>query len=304
MSRLQTFGRAIASGIVGIAPLRETLRYLSTRGLLPAAVHHRLPVTGPFRLGLPGGKSILYEPTVADLVSRRLYWRGTFGFEPETTRVFWHLTRRASVFLDIGANTGYFTLLATIGNPDMRVFAFEPVPRIRERLNRQVENNKVADRVRVLDLAVADYIGKAKFHVPHEELPSSASLNTDGFRGFAGEIVEVEVSTVDAAIPADMHVDLVKLDVEGFEDKALLGMTRILRDNQPNLIVECLPDGPYAQVNEILNSFGYQPFHLLPEGPRRIDRVEPDVLNRYGNFLFLPSAQADIILQGVSGTRI
>src|SRR5687767_2594144 len=144
MSRFKTFGRAVIRKVTDIAPVRAALRWFSLRGVLPEFIHHRLPVVRPFRLNTPSGKSFMYEPTSDDVVSRRAFWLGTFGFESETTKVFWDLAVRSSVFLDIGSNTGYFSLLATAANPDLRVFAFEPVPRIYERLERHMKINGVA----------------------------------------------------------------------------------------------------------------------------------------------------------------
>lgn len=84
----------------------------------------------------------------------------------------------------------------------------------------------------------------------------------------------------------DRRVDLAKIDAEGFEPYVLEGMQRILKSSYPQLFIECLPDGPYRLVEEILRDFGYQIYALTQGGPVRVSRLIPRRMF-HENFLFL-----------------
>jgi FkbM family methyltransferase len=195
------------------------------------------------------------------------------------------MAQSAQIVLDIGANTGFYTLLACTANPNARVIAFEPVPRVYEKLMEYIRINHFDDRCEAHRMAVSNFVGTAQMHVPFGDLPTSASLNTDGFRGFSGTLVEVPVTTVDAVM-GDKPVDLAKIDVEGFEPQVLEGMRMTLRRFRPALFIECLPDGPYREVEEILKNLGYQIYLLSHNGPIQVEQVVPRRVY-HENFLFI-----------------
>lgn len=145
--------------------------------------------------------------------------------------------------------------------------------------------NHCDDRCEVHQVAVSNFIGAAQMHIPYGDLPTSASLNPKGFRGFDGVLVKVPVTTVDAIV-GDRKVDLAKIDVEGFEPQVLEGMYCVLKSSYPSLFIECLPDGPYRRVEEILRDFGYQIYALTKRGPVRVSQLIPRRMF-YENFLFL-----------------
>jgi len=278
-------GRKILHRMMRVPALRKSARRLAHAGFLPSWVWKRLPVEGVFPVVLPDGRSFLYSATANDVIARALYWRGLEEWESETIPVFYKLAQSASLVLDIGANTGFYTLLACTANNVSRVYSFEPVPRVYKKLCEHIRLNRFYDRCETYEIAVSNFVGKAWFHIPSGDVPTSASLNPSGFRGFSGELVEVSVTTVDAII-GDRPVDLAKIDVEGFEDKVLEGMQQALMKSRPTLIVECLPDGPYKRVEEILSGFGYHIYALRRQGPVRVDRVLPKRMY-YENFLFV-----------------
>jgi len=278
-------GRLFARKLMHLSLLREVLRRLSMAGFLPPAIWKRLPVEVVFPVKLPDGRSFLYSATPNDVIARALYWRGLKDWESETIPVFYKMAQSAQIVLDIGANTGFYTLLACTANPNARVIAFEPVPRVYEKLMEHIRINHFDDRCEAHRMAVSNFVGTAQMHIPFGDLPTSASLNTDGFRGFSGTLVEVPVTTVDAVM-GDKPVDLAKIDVEGFEPQVLEGMRMTLRRFRPALFIECLPDGPYREVEEILKNLGYQIYLLSHNGPIQVEQVTPRRMY-HENFLFI-----------------
>jgi len=244
-----------------------------------------LPVDTTFTLELAEDVCFRYRAVREDAIGRALHWKGGDAFEPETLWVFCQLARRANVVLDVGANTGIYALAACAANPKAQVIAFEPVPEVFAILSDNVSINNWADRCILSQCAVADFVGTTEFHVPYDELPSSASLHRDGFHGYPGQLIQRQATTIDRFVHEREQIDLVKIDVEGFEDKVLHGMRDVLALHRPSIVVECNPDGPYAAVQQILFEYGYQLYHLRGEGPKAVTSIVPDREERHRNFL-------------------
>jgi FkbM family methyltransferase len=264
-----------------LAPFRPLVQL----GVMPSCAWKRLPVDFRFERPVFGGRTLRYRSHVGDAIGRTLYWRGALAYEEETTAVFVKLVQSARCFLDIGANTGFFALLGCTVNTRCEAHCFEPVPHIFQALQTNIEFNDIQDRCHAVMAAVSNRDGATKFHIPAVGFPSSASLDPGGFRGYAGDLVDVRVLSIDTYLDDGVPVDLVKIDTEGFEDTALQGMRRILHKWHPDLIIECIPDGPTKKVEWILREHGYRFFHLLDSGPFERSSIEPDTQETFRNYL-------------------
>jgi FkbM family methyltransferase len=146
-------------------------------------------------------------------------WLGTY--ERPMQRLFRERIRPGATVFDIGANVGFFTLLASkLAGDSGRVVAFEPLPRNLEFLNRHIHLNDVAN-VHVEPLAIAAASGEAHFRVAQH-----ASMG--GLRD--GGDLRVVTASLDDLI-ASGHVtrpDFIKMDIEGAESDALRGAARLL----------------------------------------------------------------------------
>jgi FkbM family methyltransferase len=290
--------RTVLRTAMRIKPLRRALRQLSHRDLLPASLLKRLPVEGIVDVTLPNQRSFLYRSTYQDGIGRSLYWHGLQGNESESLNVFIKLLSRADSFIDIGANTGIYTLIAAALRPDIPLFAFEPLPRVYDALQQNLALNGWRERCNILPYALADYDGKGSFHVPPNDLPTSGSLHTSGFRGHQGELIDVEIRRLDTLFPKDTPFSLAKIDVEGFEDAVLRGMPNLLQQHRPDLIIECNPDGPFLRVQELLTPLGYRFIHLRQGSLLESNTIQPDPQEIFRNFLctcnphFLPFLNA------------
>jgi FkbM family methyltransferase len=284
---IKKVGRRLARAVTAIALVRSTLCQLTRAGLVPGWLWKRLPVETTYSVSLSSGAQVRYTSHPNDVIGRALFWRGLAEWESETIRVFLELCPRAKRFIDIGANTGVYTLLACAVNPTVEVLAFEPVPHIYERLCWNVNLNGWRHRCRLRNEAVSDQVGSLPLHVPHSDLPTSASLNVHGFRGISGELIQVPVTTIDSVLSEPNRVDLVKIDVEGFEAEVLQGMNLVLARSKPAIIVECNPDGPFRAVQKALRCYGYHFFHLTKTGPTPKTDIVPDPTQKCRNYLCL-----------------
>lgn len=279
--------------------IKKPIHALSRNRLLPASIWKRLPAEGMFPVALPGGEVFFYVSTAKDQIGRALFWRGIDSWEAETIRVFYHLARNAEMVADVDANTGVYTLIALATNAESFVITFEPVDKVRKRLLENIRVNGWSDRCAVREEAVSYATGIAKFHVPLGELPTSASLNPDGYRGFPGALEDVKVTTLDEVIDEMLkrgikkRLSLVKIDVEGFEDKVVKGMKRTIEKDKPDMIVEINPDGPFRELEELMLYYGYYFYYIQESGPVLKGRIFPDSTERYRNWLFTPTKIID-----------
>lgn len=286
-------GRQIARRITAWPAARHTLQFMSQRGLLPTAVWMRLPVVGEFTVSLPSGETFRYTAIAEEGIGRGLHWRGISGYESETARIFYALAKESKVIVDIGANTGTYTLIACAANKEARIYAFEPIPYLFERLTSNVVLNQWQGRCVLQNIAVSDINGILPIHVPNTSAaPVAASLKSDGFRAGDGYLLDVQVNTIDN-VCGNEPVDLIKMDVEGVEDKVLLGMRNTLGTSAPIIITECFPDGPIRQIEAILLDYDYSFFHIRRNELVSKSHIEPD--EHYQNYLCVPRQRLDVI---------
>lgn len=261
-------------------------------GQEPGGLVRYLPRVGTVDAPLPGGATLRLWSRGDDDVASAVFWRGWAGHEPETAPLFFELASRARVTIDVGAHVGYFSLLAAFANRNARVCAFEPLPKVYARLERNVSLNGLTN-VSCHRLALGRKSDRAEFFHVSDSIPSSSSLS----RAFMESIVvnkqlvasEVDVTTFDefAATNNVNGIDLIKIDTEATEDQVIGGMVETLARDHPRIVCEVLPDGPAEAIEEILRPLGYQYSLLTDKGPQPCPHIVPD--ERWRNFLFEPS---------------
>ena len=151
-------------------------------------------------------------------------------YEPATTAAILRTLRFGGSFVDLGANIGFFTLLAAraVGAAG-RVYAFEPAPRTLAVLRRNLAINGLLPRVTVEECAISDFEGTTRFLV----MPASQGSSVAAAGDTSGQPVEVRVTTLDKyfATAGWPPVELLKMDIEGQELKAFRGMRELIRRN-------------------------------------------------------------------------
>jgi len=153
-------------------------------------------------------------------------------WEPFETQIFLSLLEEGMCVADIGANIGYYTLLAAraVGRGG-RVYAFEPTPRTYELLCQNVQANGFSNVVTV-QKAVASRNGTAALHLNRNNGDNTLSSAPDGEGS-----VEVEVVTLDQYFAhSTVGIDVLKMDIEGSEPLALEGMADVLNRTPETVI--------------------------------------------------------------------
>jgi FkbM family methyltransferase len=216
------------------------------------------------------------------------------SFEEIEIEIALDFMRKCQVFVDIGANVGYYTCLAKYVGKE--VIAIEP---LRENLNYLFENiaqNSWND-VEVFPMAVADKSGITEIYGSG----TGASL----LKGWSGSseiwLKRIPVTTLDILL-GDRFSDkstFIKMDVEGFEYKALMGATRILsQKKKPIWLIEICydehhPDGinpDYDRTFRLLWDYGYKSYsadsHREEVNERNFDQMLINA-QRAINYIFI-----------------
>ncbi len=159
-----------------------------------------------------------------------------------------HFLRVGDLFVDVGANIGSYTVLASrvIG---CRTVAFEPDPAAAAALERNIRLNKIAERVELRISAVGEQDGEAPF---------SIGLDTQNHVLTSADATgrSVPMQTLDRALGGRIPI-LVKIDVEGYETEVLRGARAVLAASELKAV---LTENRSSTVVEILKSAGMTEF--------------------------------------------
>ncbi|MDO4582864.1 MAG: FkbM family methyltransferase [Planctomycetia bacterium] len=167
-----------------------------------------------------------------------------FGiWEQGTTELFLKSIRPGEIVIDMGANIGYYTLLASrLVGPTGKVYAVEPARLTRERLLRNLELNHITNVV-VLPYGAWDEEGETYLNFHTEERGRSSVIANETQEKIVQE--KILLKPLWDLIPSEEYsrIRLVKMDVEGAEQRALKGLLPIFEANQPmTLFSEVIPD--------------------------------------------------------------
>jgi FkbM family methyltransferase len=145
-------------------------------------------------------------------------WLGTY--ERHVQQLFCERIRPGDVVFDVGANVGFFTLLASkLAGPTGHVYAFEPLPRNLYYLEQHIRLNGLTN-VTVQSVAIAATTGSARFRIgPHASMGQLTE---------AGDL-KVMTTSLDELTNANVRrPNFIKMDIEGAESDALQGASKLL----------------------------------------------------------------------------
>lgn len=192
------------------------------------ATRHNLRI--PVRAKLNNGMTVwvLLADEIGEGIRRRGYT------ERETLKAITSHLIRESIFFDLGAHIGQYTLVAS---PLCRaVHSFEPVPETFELLRRNIQLNGLAN-VSANQCAVSDLCGEVRIYEGDLSTIDRSSLRAPS--STSGRSFVVPSISLDTYVSKHGATpDLIKIDVEGAEIAVLRGASTLLRERHPALIVE------------------------------------------------------------------
>lgn len=160
------------------------------------------------------------------------------SLEPSVQGILATLIEPGFTVYDIGANVGFFTVLAArLAGPSGSVYAIEPAPLCAAAVASNARLNGLAN-VTVLERAAGRAPGRERLFVVADQ--SWSHLESRGRHPQATGAVDVEVVAIDDLVAAGElpPPDLVKIDVEGSELDALAGMRRTISEHRPRIVCE------------------------------------------------------------------
>jgi FkbM family methyltransferase len=225
----------------------------------------------PFRRVMIGDLPLIVD--VTEFTTSPLFF-GNIPYEPMTTAYLRRHLQPGSVFADVGANHGYFTMLAAglVGEGGL-VFAFEPNPSVYERLVTHVRLNGFDHRVVLMELALWDSSGEETFFVSGWSRNSGISTLTPGASNIADgglstdRTIRVRAETFDRWLATNgvARVNLMKIDAEGAEAHIVRGMSEAVRAGRIEAVV-CETEWE-SETHRLLCGFGFVPERLDTNGP-------------------------------------
>lgn len=191
------------------------------------------------------------------------------NYEPDVTSVVRRFLRPSMSVVDIGANIGYFALLAaSIVGTDGHVLAVEPNSRNVRMLEASRRSNGFG-QISICQIAAGRDLGLLVLNTTHSNGTTSAAS------GDINELLNAETVAslpLDSLVPSDRRVDLIKVDVEGAEYNALFGCQRIIEADHPIIITEFSP----GMMRSISNISGPDYLRWLAECGYGLSVIEPD----------------------------
>jgi FkbM family methyltransferase len=181
-------------------------------------------------------------------------------YEREELDLFERVAAASRTVIDVGGNIGIYACAGGRSLPTGgRLISFEPVPRNVEYLRRNLAQNEQRATVSVEPVAVGDADGEVTIHLAgSSSMGHSVSVKTaETPSGSVSDSVDVPVRAIDSYVAEHgiERVDVIKIDVEGFDLAVLRGARQTLGEHGPTLFVE------YAPAS--LRNAGFDPVHLL-----------------------------------------
>lgn len=198
----------------------------------------------------------------SDYVQSELFWLGT----RDTWDIFQlkRLLQPGFVMFDVGANFGHYSItLADALQRNCQVHAFEPFPPNLQRLRVNIKLNGLDSVIQVHPIGFSDSAGSGSMTVRSDNSGAATLARTGSVEG-----VTVELTTLDEFCTRQHvdKVDFIKIDVEGYEEKLLIGGSKTIRKFLPLIFIELDPpklERAGSSVERVvgrLREFGYEMF--------------------------------------------
>ncbi len=217
-----------------------------------------------------------------DCMAQELLFEGIH--EPYTTLLFKELVKERMTVVDIGANIGYFSLLAAgLVGDNGRVFSFEPEPQNYAVLVKNLEANGFKNAT-ALCMAVSDITGKSQMFIDENDSGSHSLIKT---RQHCTTTVDV-TSLDDFFKRANCPVDVIKIDASGAEMNILSGMSEVIRANADLKIfiefwlpgLESVGVTPHEYWDKLVQS-GFKFIYFVDEVKQRLELVSAEAVIEY-----------------------
>jgi len=223
-------------------------------------------------------------------------------YEPDVAEIFARVLREGDTVIDVGANSGFFTLLAAaLVGPKGRVVSFEPDPTNIPRLRHNLEINRF-EHVTLIERPAAHHHEQVSFFVNSDDHGGSALWDPARFPGnvrsqATPRVLNVQATTLDTEVErlGLSRVKLLKIDTEGAEYQVLVGARKLIAERQVPFVIGELHEFGLEQLGsnqralrDEMAAAGYDSFMLHYSGalPRFVPRGTTIRSRNFCNVLF------------------
>jgi FkbM family methyltransferase len=222
-----------------------------------------------------------------DLIDHKILFTGVY--EKNTNNILTEYIKEGDLVIEAGANSGTETLLISrlVGN-DGKVFAFEPVPHVFDKLTLNLKLNKISN-VESHNIALGNNNDKIPFQINsinHPNQGMGTKLNID-FKN--GDTIYVKQRTLDSFWESNCfneNIAFLKMDIQGGEFDLLKGAAKVLTNNRPKIFLEASKSWSNLEfIYDLLIKYDYSIF-LVNGNLNKMIEIGPDKLLE-GNWLAL-----------------
>ena len=228
--------------------------------------------------------------------------------------------------IDLGANLGYYPLIEYQKlNGSGKIYALEPSPSNFDLLTKNISHNNANDLIETYQYAGGEKSGKEKFYLStHSNINTMIPLEYSTGKlshGVSGDYIEVEVIELTSFIKEKGEINLIRMDIEGYEVEVLKGLTKAIEDNlfTGQIVFEChspkYDDNEHSireQLNMLFNNGYYakymtsnrernSTFHLKGYKPNKVFRTSVD--NLQGVYENISNEDAEYFICDAFGVR-
>lgn len=252
--------------------------------LLPWKI--KIPPSGVMKIMGTSGKVLKIKTNQTNYLTYLIFWQGGYH-QFEYTDIFIRLIKKVTTFYDIGANIGYYSLLAAMENEKISVVGFEPATGPLFYFKENVRINSF-NNIKVESIALSHKEGEIEFYEIKNNKYKYLEHNLGGESNTGSKTTgrnfvlnRVKTSTLDnyVNINGERNIDIIKMDTEGTENLILENSGFVLKEMKPIIICETLFNTIEPELERIMRSYGYEFYGHIPGGLQKqqtIVRKEDD----------------------------
>lgn len=240
-------------------------------------------------------------------LTKLLFWDGYKSFE--YSEIFEKLLKKVECFFDIGANLGYYSLLAAKANPDIKIYAFEPATGPKHYLGENVLLNNMGHNIITVDFALSSRSNAIEFYEVKSTKYNYLEKNLSGEHnaGTKKETRNFIKTTVQAISLSNFikdkniqSIDLIKIDTEGTEVEILQSGREYIEKFKPIVICETLYNTTESDLTTFFEKLEYKFYNHSETGLEEVSTLRRMKDNGIRNCFFVPLEKVHLIAEFVA----
>ncbi len=262
---------------------------------------------GFFKVRINKNASFYIEGHLTSYITTVCFWQGIKGFEYDSVKIFSGLIKSLHVFIDIGANNGYYSLVAASLNDRLKVIAFEPFHDAYEAFKVNIAYNRFRN-IQVEEIALSDKAADATLYYSiHQDFPDykyqlgGKNSLVELRDSLYGKTEVITMTLDDYAIQNGVdEADVIKMDTEATEYFILKGAETLIKRCQPIILCEVLTGFNEDKLEELLLRLDYSFYQIEANGLR----MKSSLINspkHKNDYFFIPAGKEHLIKRYLPG---